>query len=145
MLLFEDKDDLLNEINNILCGRYTTIFNDNFNNNFKNKKTGKKISFNLNTINIILNTKIKNRKSYGFFYSHQKLENNENETYYIKLKIPQIRISLNNSLYSFNKKFDISIKEMTQINKLRRSFRPEDIIKYSMIIIRSKEKVNEIM
>ena len=133
------------EINKILCGRYKTIFNDNFNNNFKNKKRGKKISFNLNTINIILNTKIKNRKSYGFFYSHQKLENNENETYYIKLKIPQIRISLNNSLYSFNKKFDISIKEMSQINKLRRSFRPEDIIKYSMIIIRSKQKVNDML
>ena len=68
-----------------------------------------------------------------------------NETYYIKLKIPQISISLNNTLYSFNKNFDISIKEMSQINKLRRSFRPEDIIKYSMNIIRSKKKANDIL
>ena len=133
------------EINKILCGRYKTIFNENFNNNIKNKKRGKKITFNLNTINIILNSKIKNRKSYGFFFSHQKLKDNENETYYIKLKMPQINISLNNSLYSFNKKFDISIKEMTQINKLRKSFRPEDIIKYSMIIIRSKTKIQDML
>jgi hypothetical protein len=34
---------------------------------------------------------------------------------------------------------------MSQINKLRRSFRPEDIIKYSMIIIRSKKKVNDML
>jgi hypothetical protein len=34
---------------------------------------------------------------------------------------------------------------MSQINKLRRSFRPEDIIKYSMIIIRSKQKVNDML
>jgi hypothetical protein len=59
--------------------------------------------------------------------------------------MPQINISLNNSLYSFNKKFDISIKEMTQINKLRKSFRPEDIIKYSMIIIRSKTKIQDML
>ena len=131
------------EINKILCGKYKSIFNENIKNDFKSKKRRKKICFNLNTINIILNTRIKNRKSYGFFYSHQKY--NGNETYYIKLKIPQISISLNNLLYSFNKKFDISIKEMSQINKLRRSFRPEDIIKYSMIIIRSKKKTNDML
>ena len=133
------------EINKILCGKYKTIFNENIKNDFKNKNRRKKLSFNLNTINIILNTRIKSRRSYGFFYSHQNLTNMGNETYYIKLKIPQISISLNNTLYSFNKNFDISIKEMSQINKLRRSFRPEDIIKYSMNIIRSKKKANDIL
>ena len=135
------------EINKILCGKYKTIFNENESviNDFKNNKRRKKISFNLNTINVILNTRIKNRKSYGFFYSHHKLGGIENETYYIKLKIPQIDISLNNSLYSFNKKFDINIKEMSQINKLRRSFRPEDIIKYSMIIIRNKNNIDDML
>jgi len=133
------------EINKILCGKYKTIFNDNIKNDFKNKTIRKKIYFNLNTINIILNTRIKNRRSYGFFYSHQKLTNIGNETYYIKLRIPRISISLNNSLYSFNKNFEISIKEMSQINRLRRSFRPEDIIKYSMTIIRNKKRENDIL
>ena len=145
LLYFSELKLFRYEINKILCGRYKNIFNENFNNNFKNIKRGKKISFNLNTINIILNSKIKNRKSYGFFFSHQRLEDNGNETYYINMRMPQISISLNNSFYSFNKKFEFSIKEMSQINKLRRSFRPEDIIKYSMIIIRRKKNVKDML
>ena len=130
------------EINKILCGKYINNDNQNENNDFNNKKNIKKITFNLNHINIILNAIKKSDGSYGFFYSKKGLENDKNETYYINLKLPKISISCQNVLYSFNKKFDIDIKRLSQINKLRKSFLPEDLIKFSMIIIKSKNNIN---
>ena len=123
------------EMNKILCGKYI-INNDNKKNEFN------KILFNLNHLNIILNTIKKNDSSYGFFYSNIKI--NKIESYYINLKLPKIQVSYQNPLYSFSKKFDIDIKRLSQINKLRKSFRPEDLIKYSMIIIKNKNKDVEV-
>ena len=127
------------EINKILCEKYTNINKRIYDEN-KNKKEKKikNISFNLNKIHVIINTMKNKARSYGLFYSHKNIKNKNNEAYYIKLKIPKINISFHNSIYSYNKKFDIDIKRMSQINKLRKSFNPEDIIKYSMIIIKGK-------
>ena len=131
------------EINKILCGKYINNDNQNENKNFNNKKNIKKITFNLNHINIILNAIKKRDGSYGFFYSKKGFEKDKNETYYINLKLPKISISCQNLLYFFNKKFDIDIKRLSQINKLRNSFLPEDLIKYSMIIIKSRNNNKE--
>ena len=124
------------EINKILCGKY-------INNNPGKKTEFKKILFNLNQINTILNTIKKNDSSYGFFYININKYNYKNESYYIDLKLPKIKISYQNLLYCFNKKFDIDIKRLSQINKLRKSFRPEDLIKYSMTIIKNKNNKSE--
>ena len=132
------------EINKILCGKYINNNNAKDNNNFNNNKNIKKITFNLNHINIVLNSIKKSDGSYGFFYSKKSFDNDKNETYYISLKLPKISISCQNILYTFNKKFDIDLKRISQINKLRKSFLPEDLIKYSMIIIKSKHNNNEI-
>ena len=86
----------------------------------------------------MLNTIKKNNQSYGFFYSHKKME--ESETYYINLKLPLINISYQNLVYSFQKQFNIDLKRLSQLNKLRKFFNPEDIIKYSMIIKKSRYK-----
>ena len=126
------------EINKLLCGKYYTM-SKNFpknKNQFKYNKETKKLSFNLNKLTIILNTIKKNNQSYGFFYSHNK--GKEKETYYISLKLPQIKISYQNVVYSFQKKFNLDIKRLSQLNKLSKYFCPEDIIKYSMIIKKSK-------
>ena len=130
------------EMNKILCGKYINNDNQNDNKNFNNKKNIKKITFNLNHINIILNAIKKSDGSYGFFYSKKDFENDKNVNYYINLKLPKISISFQNILYSFNKKYDIDIKRLSQINKLRKSFLPEDLIKYSMIIIKGKHNNN---
>ena len=131
------------EINKIISDKYSNIDNSNKENIFKNNKNMKKIIFNLNKMFIILNTLKKNSISYGFFYSNKKLSNGENETYYINLKLPKINIAYHNLTYSYNKKFDIDIKSLSQLNKLRKSFHPEDIIKYSMIIKKNKNKDEE--
>ena len=130
------------EINKILCEKYTNNDGYNENNKFKNKV--KKKSFNLNKLNIILNTIKKNDKSYSFFYSQKNEKNKENETYYIKFILPQIKITYQNVLYEFNTKFDIDIKRLSQINKLRKSFRAEDLIKYSINIIRNKKNEDQL-
>ena len=142
LLNFSEFKTFRNEINKILCGKYLNM-NEVFSkdeNDFKNEKNMKKILFNLNKKIIILNTIKKNNVSYGFFYSHKKLKNNENETYYINLKLPKISISYQNLTHSFHKKFDIDLKRLSQLNRLRKSFCLEDIIKYSMIIKKSKYK-----
>ena len=131
------------EINKILCGKYLNKSQNNADTKFKKNKNIKIISFNLNPINIILNTIKKIDKSYSFFYSCKKLKIIEPQTFYINLKLPQITISYQNSLYSFTKKFDIDFKRLSQINKLRKSFLPEDLIKFSMNIIKGKNKENE--
>jgi hypothetical protein len=64
----------------------------------------------------------------------------ENDTYYINLKLPLINISYQNLVYSFQKQFNIDLKRLSQLNKLRKFFSPEDIIKYSMIIKKSRYK-----
>ena len=139
LLTFSEFKQFRYEINKILCGKYLNINKDfsNIENIFKSEKKLKKMRFNLNKMIIILNTIKKNNQSYGFFYSHKKL-NNENEIFFISLKLPQISISYQDLLSTFNKKFDIDIKRLSQLNKLRKFFCIEDIIKYSMIIRRSK-------
>jgi hypothetical protein len=128
------------EINKILCGKYVNMSRDFSSNEkqFKNNKDMKKISFNLNKLIIILNTIKKDNQSYGFFYSHKKMK--ESDTYYINLKLPLINISFQNLVYSFQKQFNIDLKRLSQLNKLRKFFSPEDIIKYSMIIKKSRYK-----
>ena len=132
------------EINKILCGKYEN--NNSYSNGkkiFKKDKNIKRIVFNLNPMNIILNTIKKKDKSYSFLYSYNILKNNEHQTFYITLKLPQITISYHNLIYYYIKKFDIDFKRLSQINKLRKSFLPEDLIKFSMNIIKGKNKENE--
>ena len=130
LLIFSELKIFRYEINKVLCGKYKSI---NKYNEIQFKKEKKEKIFNLNRKILILNNIKKNDLSYGMFYSHKKI-NNENENYYINLKLPQIKISYQNILDSFHKKFDVDITRLSQLHKLKKFFCPEDIIKYSMDI-----------
>ena len=107
------------EINKIICQKYS----------------GNQV-YNLTNSFIKINSIRKNYNSYSFFFTLNKEE--KSETYYIKFKLPKIYISYR----SFNKNFELDLKRIYQLNKLRKYFLPEDIIKYSIIIKTYKNKIN---
>lgn len=108
------------EINKIICNIYSTI------------PETKNLSFNLTNSLIKINTLRKSYKSYCFFYS---LKNEgKNETYFINFKIPKIFISF----HALKKNFEFDFRRFHQFSKLTKYIIPEDLIKYSMTIKKSK-------
>ena len=122
------------EINKIICGKYT---NTKLYMHLNKFKTEKKLSFNLSNSLTKINTFKKNYSSYNFFYSYLKEE--KSEAYFIKFKLPKIAISYNSLLSKFDKTFDLDFRSLYQLNKLRKYFLPEDLIKYSMTVIKAKK------
>ena len=110
--------------------------NDNDINNFKDLK---KVRYNLNRTNIILNNIKTNNKSYIFFFTTYKSEEkNKKNNYFLQITLPKIYVNYRDNNSSINKEFDIDIKTMTKLNKLRKSFNPKDIIKYCLLFIKGK-------
>ena len=135
------------EVNNFLSNKFSYIFNGflfkrrkNFilnngiidNNNNKNIKI---INFNKISDSFRAN---KNKKNYEFFYT-DKLPNNNIISYFFEIKIPKIHINYKHNNDCIEKNFDLNMERMKQINKLKKSFNPEDIIKFSMDIIPKKK------
>ena len=117
------------EINKIICKKYLNINESIFpNQNLAKQSQNNNSIFNLTNTIIKLNTHKKNYKSYNFFYSYNKAH--KCETYFFSFYLPKIFISFHN----FDKNFEVDYRRLHQLNKLRKYFIPEHIIKYSMIV-----------
>ena len=119
------------EVNRIICDKLSYEMK---NNNIENRKK----KFNFNKINTKLNTLLYNENSYEFFFSRNI--NDKKEGYLFQIQIPRIHINYQLQNYFIDKYFDLDMKRMYQINKLRKSFQIEDLIKYSMVIVDQKYK-----
>lgn len=118
------------------------VFNDNDNINLKDLK---KVKYNLNKTNVILNNFKTNNKSYEFFFSKYKKENKSKyDNYFFQIKLPHINVDYIDHNISINKQFDLDINTMTKLNKLRKSFNRKDIIKYCLIFIKGKNNINRL-
>ena len=137
------------EINRIICDKlsYGIKYNfcneekkSNINNNINdNNKLYYKKKFNFNKMNTKTKILGHNENSLEFFFSQNI--NEKNEGYFFQVQIPKIHIIYQDQNYLIDKFFDLDIKRMSQINKLRKSFQIEDIIKYSMVIVDEKFKM----
>ena len=134
------------EINKIICDKLSygikrdtnSLNEDNKSNKFNNISYFKK-KFNFNKMNTKLNTLIHSENSFEFFFSHN--ERTKPEGYFLQLQIPKIHIIYQHPNYLIDKFFDLGIKRMSQINKLRKSFQIEDIIRYSVVFIDEKNNL----
>ena len=134
------------EINKIICDKLSygikrdtnSLNEDNKSNKFNNISYLKK-KFNFNKMNTKLNTLIHSENSFEFFFSHN--ERTKPEGYFLQLQIPKIHIIYQHPNYLIDKFFDLGIKRMSQINKLRKSFQIEDIIRYSVVFIDEKNNL----
>ena len=118
------------EINKIITGKYSNS------NHYINFKSGQNLSFDLSSSITKINTMKKNHKTYGFFYTF--INGGKTEKYFIYFILPQISIFL----HSFTKNFELDYKILFQLNKLRKYFLPEDLIKYNMSIENFRYKSN---
>ena len=134
------------EINKILTGKYSNHSNYNAVKN-NNLKFNKYLNYNLTNSMVQINTIRRNDYSYCFYYTLFK-ENKKanNEVYFINFVLPKISITYNNILNNFHKIYDVGLKKLHQLNKLRKYFNQEDIIKFSMVIKneRNKSPIDEI-
>ena len=133
------------EINKIICNKlsYGIKFEDNkssIDNNIDcNRDLNYTKRFNFNKMNTNFSALIQNENSFEFFFSQNI--NDKNEGYFFQVLIPKIHIIYQDINFYIDKFFDLDIKRMSQINKLRKSFQIEDIIKYSMVIVDEKYQV----
>ena len=133
LIYFSQYKLFRDEINKIISRNSSNIQLVNMINKYNNNQN---VVFNLTNSNIQANTNKNNYTSYDFFYSY--LKDGIIENYYINFKLPKINVNF----YSFKKNFDLDYRRFHQLNKLRKYFMLEDIIKYSMIINTHKEKIN---
>ena len=133
--IMSNKSALINKYNN---NRFK-LFNkyDFINNNIKKK------SINFNKINNILKDNTINNLQ--FFYSRNNNPSSvsalKSETFFFEIEIPKIHINYNyNKDNSVDKYFDLSMKKLLQINKLKKCFELEDLVKFSMSIVDKNEK-----
>ena len=133
------------EINRIICDSISYRIKDFpneenkskiYNNINDNKNLYYKKKFNFNKFNSKTKILNQNENSYEFFYSQNI--NEKNEGYFFQFQIPKIHIIYQDTNFLIDKFFDLDIKRMSQINKLRKSFQIEDIIKYSMVFVDEK-------
>ena len=136
------------EINKIICNKLSYGIKvdkskeenkSNISNSIdKNRSLNYTQKFNFNKIYTKYNALIQNENSFEFFFSQNI--NGKNEGYLFQLQIPKIHIIIQDPNYSIDKFFDLDIKRMSQINKLRKSFQIEDIIKYSIVFVNQKNE-----
>ena len=122
-LLSADKNNCHKNIYNENCKDYS----------INSLKDLKKRKYNLNKTYIILNNIKSNNKSYEFFYSNYNKEN-----YFFQLMLPKIIVNYKDNNSSLSKQFDLDLKTLIKLNKLRKSFNSKDIIKYCLIFIKGK-------
>ena len=123
-------------INKNLCDKYT-LFSDPTRN--KNNNKNENLVFNLNNNLVILNSKnIDNNNTYSFFFS--QIVSNDKENYLFNIKIPQIYVTYNQPNNNLNKIFELDIKRMSQLNKLRKSFHLKNLINFGLIYIKENKK-----
>jgi hypothetical protein len=107
----------------------------------KNKKM-----FNFNKINEINNTIKKTPNNFQFFYTRNSEKDLSKENFLFEIEIPKIHINYQYQNNNFiDKYFDLNIKRLLQINKLKKSFQLEDIVKFSMNIVDKNEKKTKLI
>jgi len=107
----------------------------------KNKKM-----FNFNKINEINNTLKKTPNNFQFFYTRNSEKDLSKENFLFEIEIPKIHINYQYQNNNFiDKYFDLNIKRLLQINKLKKSFQLEDIVKFSMNIVDKNEKKTKLI
>ena len=146
---FSDYKIFRFEINRILCNKYN-YYNNNLSNGNNISFNKNKKMFNFNKINekdYKLNNSTNN---FQFFYTRKNQLNSEKDliedTFLFEIEIPKIHINYlyqNNNL--IDKYFDLNMKRLLQINKLKKSFVLEDIIKFSMNIVDKNEKKTKLI
>ena len=129
LIKFSENKLFRYEINKIICGKYS---NSKSYSAFNRFKTEKKLSYNLTNAITKINTIKKNYTAYNFFYSY--IKDLKTEVYFINFKLPKITISHHSILSSFDKEFELDFRILYQLNKLRKYFLPEDLIKYNMTV-----------
>ena len=140
--LFSEFKSFRQEINKIICDKLSySIKNNNLKVENKsyisyNNLSYYKKNYNYNKMNTKLNTLIQNENSFEFFYSHNL--KTKPEGYFFQFQIPKIHIVYQNGNSVIDKSFSLGIKRLSQINKLRKSFQIEDIIRYSMVVVYKK-------
>jgi hypothetical protein len=142
---FSDYKIFRFEINRILSNKYNNYKNELSNGNNimfnKNKKM-----FNFNKINEINNTLRKPPNNFQFFYTRNSEKDLSKETFLFEIEIPKIHINYQYQNNNFiDKYFDLNIKRLLQINKLKKSFQLEDIVKFSMNIVDKNEKKTKLI
>ena len=107
-------------------------------------KKEKKMRYNLNKTNTILNNIKSNNKSYEFLFT--KFTNNEGnsekENYFYQIKLPKINVFYRDIYTSLTRQFDLDINTLSKLNKLRKSFNKIDIIKYCLVFIKGRGNPN---
>lgn len=138
------------EVNKIVCDKY--INNDKFKNvnekvifrskfydkDNKNKNICKK-KLNFNNMKSS-NDKIQENK-FSFFFTQSI--NNISEGYFFQLIMPKIHIYFDDQNNLINSYFDLDIKQMYQIIKLKKLFSVEDLIKFSLELVDQKKQTNK--
>jgi hypothetical protein len=142
---FSDYKIFRFEINRILSNKYNNYKNELINGNNimfnKNKKM-----FNFNKINEINNTLRKPPNNFQFFYTRNSEKDLSKENFLFEIEIPKIHINYQYQNNNFiDKYFDLNIKRLLQINKLKKSFQLEDIVKFSMNIVDKNEKKTKLI
>ena len=151
MKFFSDYKMFRLEVNRILCNKYKSN-----NNNLKEIKFGHKINlinynnknkskrvFNFNNINSILKNSINDLQ---FFYTRKNtLSGSDNETFLFQIEIPKIHINYRFKNIFIDKFFDLNMKKLLQMNKLKKSFKLEDLVKFSMSIVDKSEKKTKVI
>ena len=105
----------------------------------------KKIRYNLNKTNILLNNIKTNSKSYKFFltkFTVKSGDNVEKENFFFQIKLPKINVYYRDIYTSLSRQFDLDINTLIKLNKLRKSFNKKDIIKYCLVFIKGKSNSN---
>ena len=108
-------------------------------------KVLKKIRYNLNKTNILLNNIKTNSKSYEFFLTKFTAKNGgnvEKENFFFQIKLPKINVYYRDVYTSLSRQFDLDINTLIKLNKLRKSFNKKDIIKYCLVFIKGKSNLN---
>lgn len=133
--------------NKIICDKYINndknikfYESDHRNNNNKNKNIYKKKIFvnKIKSNNDNLNDKY-HEKQFFFFFSQNI--NNINDAYFFQIIMPKIHVYFDNQTNLINKYFDLNIRQMYQIFKLKKSFSIEDLIKYSLELVEQTKQM----
>ena len=147
MKFFSDFKIFRAEINRILCNKHK---NNGY--NYKelrlNESYANKIKkiFNFNKINNILKNPMNPINNFKFFYTRKNtLFKMGNESFFFEIEIPKIYINYKYQNNLIDKSFDLSLKKLLQMNKLKKSFELEDLVKFSMVIVDKEEKKKKLI
>ena len=107
-------------------------------------KNNKNIKIDLDDIKIKINKKSYSKYSSVFFIT--LYEDLGGKNYFFEIKSPKIKIEYKGEGFkTYEKIYELNLKEAIQLNKMRKSFWPEDMINRCLTIQERKKKNNKII